>query len=80
MINVVTIISITFTFFCSCETDDHFLLHYLCFTTQSRVLSGLISKFVDIDIMHLSSKEFCNLLLKGHPTGGVWNDHVNLWH
>ena len=55
---------------CLCQTGiediENFLLHCPRFSSQWRVLFDLVSKSANFDIMHLSSKELCNLLLYGH--------------
>ena len=55
---------------CSCKTgiedNEHFLLHCPRFSSQRRVLFDLVSKSVNIDIMRLSSRELCHLLLYGN--------------
>ena len=60
---------------CLCKTgnedNEHFLLHCPRFSSQRRVLLDLVSKSVNIDIMRLSSRELCNLLLYGHSDVNV---------
>ena len=55
---------------CSCqagvEDNEHFLLHCPRFSTQRKTLLDLASNLVGIDIMRLSSKELCTLLLYGN--------------
>ena len=55
---------------CSCQTgvedNEHFLLHCPRFSTQRKTLLDLVSNLVGIDIMRLSSKELCTLLLYGN--------------
>ena len=55
--------------FCLCKTgiedNEHFLLHCLCFTSQRKGLLDLVSSLTGIEVMHLSSKELCRLLLCG---------------
>ena len=55
---------------CLCQTgmedNEHFILHCPRFSSQRRVLLDLFSKSVNFEIIRLSSKELCNLLLYGH--------------
>ena len=52
---------------CLCKTsikdNEHFLLHCLHFTSQYKGLLDLVSSLTGIEVMHLSSKELCRLLL-----------------
>ena len=55
---------------CFCQTgvedNEHFLLHCPRFSTQHKTLLDLVSNLVGTDIMCLSSKELCTLLLYGN--------------
>ena len=55
--------------FCLCKTgiedNEHFLLHCPCFSSQHKGLLDLVSSLTGIEIMRLSSKELCRLLLYG---------------
>ena len=55
---------------CPCQTgtedNEHFLLQCPRISFQWRVPLDLVSKSVNFDIMRLSSKELCSLLLYGH--------------
>ena len=54
---------------CLCKTgirnNEHFLLHCPRFTSQRKGLLDLVSSLTGIEVMHLSSKELCRLLLYG---------------
>ena len=54
---------------CLCKTgiedNEHFLLHCPRFTSQRKGLLDLVSGLTGIEVMHLSSKELCRLLLYG---------------
>ena len=54
---------------CLCKTgiedNEHFLLHCPRFTSQRKSLLDLVSSLTGIEVMHLSSKELCRLLLYG---------------
>ena len=54
---------------CLCKTgikdNEHFLLHCPRFTSQRKCLLDLVSSLTGIEVMHLSSKELCRLLLYG---------------
>ena len=47
------------------EDNEHFLLHCLHFTSQGKGLLDLISSLTGVEVMHLSSKTLCRLLLYG---------------
>ena len=65
---------------CLCKTgnedNEHFLLHCPRFSSQRRVLLDQVSKSVDIDIMRLSSRELCNLLLYGHSDNNIVTNRI----
>ena len=65
---------------CLCQTgiedNEHFLLHCPRFSSRQRVLLDLVSKSVKFDIMRLSSKELCNLLLYGHSKCTIITNRV----
>ena len=65
---------------CLCQTgienNEHFLLHCPRFSSQRRVLLDLVSKSVNFDILRLSSKELCNLLLYGHSKCTIITNRV----
>ena len=65
---------------CLCQTgienNEHFLLHCPRFSSQRRVLLDLVSKSVNFDILRLSSKEPCNLLLYGHSKCTIITNRV----
>ena len=65
---------------CLCQTgiedNEHFLLHCPRFSSRRRVLLDLVSKSVKFDIMRLSSKELCNLLLYGHSKCTIITNRV----
>ena len=65
---------------CLCQTgiedNEHFLLPCPRFSSQQRVLFDLVSKSVNFDIMCLSSKELCNLLLCGHSKCTIITNRV----
>ena len=54
---------------CLCKTgiedNEHFLQHCPRFTSQRKGLLDLVSSLTGIEVMHLSSKELCRLLLYG---------------
>ena len=64
---------------CSCQTgvedNEHFVLHCPRFSTQRKTLLDLVSNLVGIDIMLLSSKELCTLLLYGNNNFSYLVDH-----
>ena len=65
---------------CLCQTgienNEHFLLHCPRFSSRRRVLLDLVSKSVNFDILRLSSKELCNLLLYGHSKCTIITNRV----
>ena len=65
---------------CPCQTgiedNEHFLLHCPRFSSQWRVLLDMVLKSVNFGIMHLSSKELCNLLLYRHSKCTEITNHV----
>ena len=54
---------------CLCKTgienNEHFLLHCPHFSSQRKGPLNLVSSLTGIEVMHLSSKELCRLLLYG---------------
>ena len=56
---------------CQCltgiENNKHYLLHCPHFTTHRRKLLDQVSSLTNTDLIRLSSKELCDLLLYGHP-------------